>query len=207
MSKLIKLPEPEDALPGRELAISISGKHTLHGCSMLPPFPADCKAIVFGMGCFWGAERKFWGLDGVYSTAVGYAAGLTENPSYQEVCSGLTGHNEVVLVIYRPEQISLQQLLKVFWESHNPTQGMRQGNDVGTQYRSGIYYYDQQQRQLAEASLVSFQAALKTRGFGETTTEIKALDGFYYAEEYHQQYLIKNENGYCGLGGTGVLCE
>lgn len=207
MPKLIQLPEPQDALPGREHAIRISGKHALHGHSMQPPFPADCRTIVFGMGCFWGAERTFWGLDGVYSTAVGYAAGLTENPSYQEVCSGLTGHNEVVLVIYRPEQIKLEQLLTLFWESHNPGQGMRQGNDVGTQYRSGIYYYDPQQRQLAEASRASYGLALTAQGFGEITTEIKALDIFYYAEEYHQQYLIKNVNGYCGLGGTGVLFE
>ena len=204
---MITLPEPEDALPGRDQAMTISGKHAVHGRSMLKPFAADCLSIVFGMGCFWGAERKFWGLDGVFSTAVGYTAGLTHNPGYQEVCSGLTGHNEVVLVVYQPALISLEQLLTVFWESHNPTQGMRQGNDVGTQYRSGIYYDNEPQKEAAQASLKRYQTALKAQGYADITTEIKALGDFYYAEEYHQQYLAKNLDGYCGLGGTGVPCR
>ncbi|MGD8639097.1 MAG: peptide-methionine (S)-S-oxide reductase MsrA, partial [Gammaproteobacteria bacterium] len=165
------------------------------------------KQAVFGMGCFWGAERKFWQLDGVYTTAVGYAAGYTPNPTYREVCTGQTGHNEVVLVVYDPVKVSYQQLLKVFWEAHDPTQGMRQGNDVGTQYRSGIYVYDDEQRQAAEQSLEHYQAALRQAGYPAITTEIKAAPQFYYAEDYHQQYLAKNPEGYCGLGGTGVTCE
>ncbi|KZY46444.1 peptide-methionine (S)-S-oxide reductase, partial [Oleiphilus sp. HI0050] len=177
---------------------------TVTGNSMLPPFPSGIKQAMFGMGCFWGAERKFWSLAGVYSTAVGYSAGFTPNPSYQEVCSGSTGHNEVVLVAYDPSQVSYSDLLKTFWEAHNPTQGMRQGNDQGTQYRSGIYTFNDEQSKLANESLQQYQVALTARGFSEITTEIKQASEFYYAEEYHQQYLDKNPDGYCGLGGCGV---
>ncbi|KZZ27127.1 peptide-methionine (S)-S-oxide reductase, partial [Oleiphilus sp. HI0081] len=196
--------KPENALPGRDQAISISATHTVTGNSMLPPFPSGIKQAMFGMGCFWGAERKFWSLAGVYSTAVGYSAGFTPNPSYQEVCSGSTGHNEVVLVAYDPSQVSYSDLLKTFWEAHNPTQGMRQGNDQGTQYRSGIYTFNDEQSKLANESLQQYQVALTARGFSEITTEIKQASEFYYAEEYHQQYLDKNPDGYCGLGGCGV---
>ncbi len=191
------MPDPENILAGREQAISITGKHFLHGRSMLQPFPDDCDSIVFGMGCFWGAEKMFWAQPGVFSTAVGYAAGVTPNPTYQEVCSGLTGHNEVVLVIYKPKQISLEKLLTIFWESHDPTQGMRQGNDRGTQYRSGIYCHSEQQLQQASNSRERYQSALSNKGFPEISTEILQLGDFYYAEEYHQQYLAKNPNGYC----------
>jgi peptide-methionine (S)-S-oxide reductase len=173
---------------------------------MVEPFPGDCEQVVLGMGCFWGAERKFWKLPGVYTTAVGYAAGHTPNPTYREVCTGMTGHNEVVLVVFRPAEIGFDQLLKTFWESHNPTQGMRQGNDLGTQYRSGIYYSDDRQRQLALDSLERYQARLAAAGYTAITTEILPLGPFYYAEDYHQQYLDKNPAGYCGLGGTGVNC-
>jgi len=204
--KLLSLPSAEDALPGREQAMEISGKHFVHGRPMLEPFPEDCRRIVLGMGCFWGAERKFWDLPGVYSTAVGYAAGLTPNPGYQEVCSGLTGHNEVVLVIYQPTVIPVERILAVFWESHDPTQGMRQGNDRGTQYRSGIYYISEKQQKAAEKSRDVYQQALSEMGFADISTEIQAAGPFYYAEEYHQQYLAKNPLGYCGLGGTGVSC-
>ena len=204
--KPLQLPSVEDALPGRSEAIQISGKHFVHGRSMLPPYPQDCESIIFGLGCFWGAERKFWQLDGVYSTAVGYSAGLTPNPSYQEVCSGLTGHNETVLVIYQPAKISIEQLLQLFWESHDPTQGMRQGNDRGTQYRSGIYYLSEAQREAAELTRQRYQLALSQQGYADITTEILPAGPFYYAEEYHQQYLAKNPQGYCGLGGTGVSC-
>ena len=200
------LPNKEQALPGRETSMPIPDKHYVNGNVMQPPFPDHLKQIIFGMGCFWGAERKFWQLDAVYTTAVGYAAGHTPNPSYQEVCTGMTGHNEVVLVVYDPGKISLEQLLKTFWESHDPTQGMRQGNDRGTQYRSGIYVYDEEQKKAAEVSRDLYQQELAKNGHGPITTEILDAPEFYYAEEYHQQYLAKNPNGYCGLGGTGVSC-
>ena len=200
------LPTAEQALPGRESRMLVPDKHFVSGNVLQPPFCDGLQQIIFGMGCFWGTERKFWPLDGVYTTAAGYAAGVTPNPTYQEVCSGLTGHNEVVLVVYDPEKISVEQLLKTFWESHDPTQGMQQGNDRGTQYRSGIYVFDEQQKQAAEASLRSYQQALVKNGYGEITTEILDAPEFYYAEDYHQQYLAKNPNGYCGLGGTGVSC-
>lgn len=183
----------------------LPAKHFVNGNPFAPPYPAQMELAMFGLGCFWGAERKFWQLpEGIYITAVGYAAGVTPNPNYQEVCTGRTGHNEVVLVVFDPQVISYQQLLKVFWESHNPTQGMRQGNDAGTQYRSGIYYYSDSQKQLAEASKVAYQEALNASGYKQITTEILAVPEFYYAEEYHQQYLAKNPSGYCGLGGTNV---
>jgi len=200
------LPNKEQALPGRETRMPIPDKHYVNGNVMQPPFPDHLKQIIFGMGCFWGAERKFWQLEGVYNTAVGYAAGHTPNPSYQEVCTGMTGHNEVVIVVYDPGKISLEQLLKTFWESHDPTQGMRQGNDRGTQYRSGIYVYDEEQKKAAEVSRDLYQQELAKNGHGPITTEILDAPEFYYAEEYHQQYLAKNPNGYCGLGGTGVSC-
>ena len=177
-----------------------------NGARLEPPFPAGLETAMFGLGCFWGAEKKFWGLKGVYTTAVGYAGGFTPNPTYREVCSGQTGHNESVLVVFDPKQISYAELLKVFWESHDPTQGMRQGNDVGTQYRSGIYYYGDAQREAAERSRDAFQQQLKAAGYGAVTTEIIPAPEFYYAEDYHQQYLSKNPDGYCGLGGTGVTC-
>jgi len=200
------LPDKEQALPGRETRMPIPDKHYVNGNAIQPPFSEYLKQIIFGMGCFWGAERKFWQLDGVYTTAVGYAAGHTPNPSYQEVCTGMTGHNEVVLVVYDPGKISLEQLLKTFWESHDPTQGMRQGNDRGTQYRSGIYVFDEEQRSAAEESRDYYQRELMDNGYGQITTEILDDPEFYYAEEYHQQYLAKNPNGYCGLGGTGISC-
>lgn len=196
----------DQALKGRNEAMPLSNKHVVLGTPLRPPFPEQMQQAVFGLGCFWGAERKFWQLDGVYSTAVGYSGGFTKNPVYEEVCSGMTGHNEVVLVVYDPETISYQQLLSVFWESHNPTQGMRQGNDMGTQYRSGIYTFSDEQASLAEQSKVRYGESLQTAGIGEITTEILIAGPFYYAEEYHQQYLHKNPNGYCGLGGTGVSC-
>lgn len=201
-----ELPTPDQALPGRDQAMQISPEHYVHGRSMLPPFPRGSESILFGMGCFWGAERKFWSSEGVYTTAVGYAAGLTPNPSYEEVCSGMTGHTEVVLVVYQPDIVSLDSLLKLFWESHDPTQGMRQGNDRGTQYRSGIFCFSEQQRKVAQQSLQSYQRALQQQGYTAITTEIGTDVPFYYAEQYHQQYLAKNPNGYCGLGGTGVSC-
>jgi peptide-methionine (S)-S-oxide reductase len=181
-------------------------RHYVNGHSLLPPFPEGMETTMFGMGCFWGAERKFWQLAGVYSTAVGYAGGYTPNPTYKEVCSGMTGHNEVVLVVFDPAVISYEALLRVFWEGHNPTQGMRQGNDRGTQYRSGIYYSGETQRVAAQASRDRYQACLAASGLGTITTEIVEAPGFYYAEDYHQQYLAKNPGGYCGLGGTGVSC-
>ena len=204
--KSLEIPSADQALPGREQAMPVAAKHLVSGNAMQPPFPAGLQLALFGLGCFWGAERKFWQCEGVYSTAVGYAAGHTPNPSYEEVCSGMTGHNEVVQVVYDPAKVSYAQLLKVFWESHNPTQGMRQGNDVGTQYRSGIYYFDDAQAQQARQSLENFQQSLSANGFDEITTEIIAAPEFYYAEDYHQQYLAKNPGGYCGLGGTGVTC-
>ncbi len=204
--KTTELPTPEQALPGRDSAMPVPEKHYVLGAPLSPPFPETMQQALFGLGCFWGAERKFWQLDGVYTTAVGYAAGITPNPTYQEVCTGMTGHNEVVLAVFDPEQIRYQQLLAVFWESHDPTQGMRQGNDVGTQYRSGIYTFSDEQQQLAEASRDAYQQALNQNGFRGITTEILPAPAFYYAEDYHQQYLAKNPNGYCGLGGTGVSC-
>ncbi len=200
------LPSPEQALPGRDIALKITETHFVNGNRIVAPFPDQASMALFGMGCFWGAEKRFWQLPGVYSTAVGYAAGYTRNPTYQEVCSGGTGHNEVVLVIYLPEAISYTKLLTTFWEAHDPTQGMRQGNDVGTQYRSGIYGYDDAQLQLARTTRDQFQAQLASAGYDEITTEILQAPQFYYAEDYHQQYLAKNPNGYCGLGGTGVKC-
>ena len=204
--KKLSLPKPEDALPGRSEIMPVPSQHYVNGNALKPPFADGLELAMFGMGCFWGAERKFWQLKGVYSTAVGYAGGYTPNPTYQEVCSGQTGHNEVVQVAYDPKQISYEQLLKVFWESHDPTQGMRQGNDMGTQYRSGIYTTSEPQQKLAEASRNAYQSALKNAGYGTITTEIIPAPEFYYAEGYHQQYLAKNPNGYCGLGGTKVEC-
>jgi peptide-methionine (S)-S-oxide reductase len=206
LGKKSTIPSPEESLPGRDRSMPVPEKHYVNGNPLKPPFPEGMATAIFGLGCFWGAERKFWQQEGVYSTAVGYAAGHTPNPTYQEVCTGMTGHNEVVLVVYDPAVISYRDLLKVFWESHNPTQGMRQGNDRGTQYRSGIYAYSPEQKQLAEESLAAYQQELNTAGYGEITTEILDAPEFYYAEEYHQQYLAKNPNGYCGLGGTGVEC-
>ena len=200
------LPTKEQALPGRDTAMQISNRHYVSGTALLPPFADHLEQIIFGMGCFWGAERKFWSLQGVYTTAAGYTAGQTKNPTYQEVCSGMTGHNEVVLVVFDSNIITLEQLLKLFWEAHNPTQGMQQGNDQGTQYRSGIYVFNKAQRNAAESSRASFQQDLAKVGFGQITTEITDATEFYYAEDYHQQYLAKNPNGYCGLGGTGVSC-
>jgi peptide-methionine (S)-S-oxide reductase len=204
--KKTEMPSPNEALPGRSTHMPVPDQHYVNGNPLTPPFPAGMELAMFGMGCFWGAERKFWQQPGVYSTAVGYAAGYTPNPTYQEVCSSLTGHNEVVLVVFDPQVVSYEQLLKVFWENHNPTQGMRQGNDVGTQYRSGIYVYSDSQRQLAEASQQMYQQALSAAGYGPITTEILDAPEFYYAEAYHQQYLAKNPGGYCGLGGTNVAC-
>jgi peptide-methionine (S)-S-oxide reductase len=204
--KKLTLPTVREALPGRSEKMPVPSGHYVNGHPLQPPFPAGMETAMFGLGCFWGAERKFWQLEGVYTTAVGYAAGITPNPTYQEVCTGMTGHNEVVLVVYDPSVISYEQLLKVFWESHNPTQGMRQGNDTGTQYRSGIYTYSPQQRQLAEKSRSMYQEALNQASYGQITTEILDAPEFYYAEVYHQQYLAKNPGGYCGLGGTKVEC-
>jgi peptide-methionine (S)-S-oxide reductase len=204
--KTPKIPSTNDALPGREQRMPVPASHFVNGHRLDPPFPAHLQQAMFGMGCFWGAERKYWELPGVYSTAVGYAAGRTPNPTYREVCSGMTGHAEVVLVVFDPNQIKYDDLLKVFWENHDPTQGMRQGNDVGTQYRSGIYYFDDAQRRAAEASREAYQQKLTAARYGAITTEIIAAAEFYYAEEYHQQYLAKNPGGYCGLGGTGVSC-
>ena len=201
-----RMPTSEQALPGRAERMEVPAAHHVNGARLAPPFPDGLERAIFGMGCFWGAEKKFWPLAGVYTTAVGYAAGLTPNPTYREVCTGMTGHNEVVLVVFDPKKISYDTLLKVFWESHDPTQGMRQGNDVGTQYRSGIYVLDEAQREAAERSRDMFQEQLAKRGFGQITTEILPAPEFYYAEDYHQQYLSKNPNGYCGLGGTGVSC-
>jgi peptide-methionine (S)-S-oxide reductase len=204
--KKTEMPSSEKALSGRENKMPVPAKHYVNGNPLTPPFPKGMETALFGMGCFWGAERKFWQQDGVFTTAVGYAAGYTPNPTYQEVCSGLTGHNEVVLVVFDPQVISYEQVLKVFWESHNPTQGMRQGNDVGTQYRSGIYVYGDGQKRLAEASRDMYQQELRQAGYGDITTEIIKAPEFYYAEAYHQQYLAKNPGGYCGLGGTNVAC-
>lgn len=205
-TKKTTLPEPTDALPGREEPLDVADKHTVLGTSIKPPFPENTRQIVVAMGCFWGAERIFWKLDGVYSTHVGYAGGYTPNPTYQEVCSGRTGHTEVVRVVYDPEVISDEEILKVFWENHDPTQGMRQGNDRGTQYRSAVYATDEEQLRAAQTTRDAYQAQLKDAGHGEITTEIKEAPEFYYAETPHQQYLAKNPAGYCGIGGTGVSC-
>lgn len=206
LGKKSMMPSPEQALPGRSSEMPVPEQHFVNGHPLKPPFPEGVELAMFGLGCFWGAERKFWQQEGVYSTAVGYAAGHTPNPTYREVCSGMTGHNEVVLVAYDPTVVSYDTLLKVFWESHNPTQGMRQGNDTGTQYRSGIYTYSEAQKSAAAASKTSYETALKAAGYGAITTEILAAPEFYYAEDYHQQYLAKNPGGYCGLGGTNVAC-
>jgi peptide-methionine (S)-S-oxide reductase len=200
------MPGPDEALPGRDARMPVPARHEVLGTPLEPPFPDTMELALFGLGCFWGAERVFWQAEGVYSTSVGYAGGLTPNPTYEEVCSALTGHNEVVRVVFDPERISYEDLLRLFWEAHDPTQGMRQGNDVGTQYRSGIYYYSEAQREAAERSRDAYQQRLSAVGFGEITTEILPAPEFYYAEDHHQQYLAKNPYGYCGLGGTGVSC-
>ncbi|MEM7676186.1 MAG: peptide-methionine (S)-S-oxide reductase MsrA [Myxococcota bacterium] len=204
--KKVRLPSPEQALPGRSEAIPVPAKHYVLQTPLKGPFAKPLETVVFGMGCFWGAERKFWEADGVYTTSVGYAAGYTPNPTYHEVCSGQTGHNEVVMVVFDTSRTSFDAMLKVFWENHDPTQGMRQGNDIGTQYRSGVYTYSAQQKEAAIASKAAFAEKLKAAGYGEITTEILDAPEYYYAEDYHQQYLAKNPNGYCGLGGTGVSC-
>jgi len=205
-SDKLTMPTPSEALPGRDKPMVVPDVHFVSGARIVPPFPAGLERAVFGLGCFWGAERRFWREPGVYSTAVGYAAGLTKNPTYKEVCSGATGHNEVVLVVYDPAVISYEALLKVFWESHDPTQGMRQGNDVGTQYRSGIYTFTDAQATEAKSSKAAYAERLAAAGFSAVTTEILPAPEFFYAEAYHQQYLAKNPWGYCGLGGTGVSC-
>jgi peptide-methionine (S)-S-oxide reductase len=205
--KKVTLPTPEDALPGRDgYVFGIPGRHHVLDAPLQPPYPDGMEQALFGLGCFWGAEKKFWSAEGVSTTAVGYAAGLTPHPTYEEVCSAMTGHNEVVLVVFDPDKIAYEALLKIFWESHDPTQGMRQGNDVGTQYRSGIYTYGEAQAATAQASKAAYQAGLTQAGLGEITTEILPAPQFYFAEGYHQQYLAKNPGGYCGLGGTGVSC-
>ena len=200
------MPDQNSALSGRTTPMHISSEHFVLDSSQTSPSEDDLSFAMFGMGCFWGAERKFWEVPNIATTSVGYAGGYTPNPSYEEVCSGMTGHNEVVRVMFNSDKVSYDYLLKVFWENHNPTQGMRQGNDIGTQYRSGIYCYGEEQIQSAERSKVVFQSELERRGFSEITTEIIHVSGFYFAEDYHQQYLAKNPNGYCGLGGTGVTC-
>jgi peptide-methionine (S)-S-oxide reductase len=205
--KSLEIPSPADALPGRTTPMPVPVRHHVNGNPLTPPFPAQLQQAVFALGCFWGAERKFWQLPGVYTTAVGYVAGHTPNPTYDEVCSGRTGHTEAVLVVFDPARVSYRDLLRVFWEAHDPTQGMRQGNDVGTQYRSGIYWSDEAQRTEAEATRAAYGERLRAAGYGPVTTEIAAAGPFYYAEDYHQQYLAKNPGGYCGLGGTGVRCE
>ncbi len=204
--KKTKMPSRADALPGRAAPMPVPGRHFVNGNPLTPPFPANLQQALFGLGCFWSPERMFWQLPGVYTTAVGYAGGFTPNPAYAEVCTGMTGHNEVVLVVFDPAQISYQDLLRAFWEAHDPTQGMRQGNDVGTQYRSGIYCFDEAQRAAALASQRSYAGALRSAGFDAVTTEVLPAPQFYYAEDYHQQYLAKNPAGYCGIGGTGVKC-
>ena len=203
----LRLPRESEALPGRDQKMPVPPVHFVNGASLQPPFPDGCERLLAGMGCFWGAERKFWETPGVVATAVGYAGGITPNPTYEEVCSGLTGHTEAVLAVFDPRSIRYADLLKVFWEAHDPTQGMRQGNDLGTQYRSALYVYDDRQRDLALASREVYQQALAAAGYGAVTTEIEAAPPFYYAEHYHQQYLAKVPNGYCGLGGTGVSCS
>jgi len=202
----LRMPTPEEALPGRDHEMPVPAAHFVHGHALKPPFPDGMEQALFGMGCFWGAEKRFWTRHGVYTTAVGYTGGFTPNPTYEEVCSGRTGHNEVVLVVFDPEVLPFDEVLRTFWESHNPTQGMRQGNDVGTQYRSGIYYTTNRQWEVASHSAMAYERALAEAGFGPITTEIVAAPPFYYAEDYHQQYLARNPFGYCGLGGTGVSC-
>jgi peptide-methionine (S)-S-oxide reductase len=204
--KKLEMPGEREALPGRSRPMPVPDRHYVNGHRMAPPYPDGLELAMFGLGCFWGAERAFWTRPGVYSTAVGYAAGLTPNPTYEEVCTGLTGHNEVVRVVFDPSLVGFDELLRVFWESHDPTQGMRQGNDVGTQYRSGIYCYGPAQQAAAESSRDAYAARLAAAGFGAVTTEILPAPEFYFAEEYHQQYLARNPGGYCGLGGTGVSC-
>ena len=204
--KKLIIPGKNEALPGRDQPLAVPETHFVNGNPLQGPFPDHLREAVFGLGCFWGAERRFWETPGVYTTAVGYAGGLSSNPTYEEVCSGLTGHSEVVLVVYDPDVVTYAELLAIFWEAHNPTQGMRQGNDIGTQYRSAIYTCDDAQQQAAGRSLASYQSQLSAAGFGTITTEILPLDTFYYAEDYHQQYLAKNPGGYCGIGGTGVSC-
>jgi peptide-methionine (S)-S-oxide reductase len=204
--KSTSMPSPAEALPGRSEKMPVPPAHYVNGHRLEPPFPGGTELALFGLGCFWGAERKFWQLEGVYGTAVGYAGGYTPNPTYREVCTGMTGHNEVVLVVFDPSRVSYEELLRTFWESHDPTQGMRQGNDVGTQYRSGIYYYSDHQRAAAERTRDAYQKEIRAAGYGAITTEIVPAPEFYYAEDYHQQYLAKNPDGYCGLGGTGVSC-
>ncbi|HUJ62289.1 MAG TPA: peptide-methionine (S)-S-oxide reductase MsrA [Kofleriaceae bacterium] len=204
--KKLRLPARDEALPGRATAMAVRDRHFVNGHAIVPPFPDGMQRAVFGMGCFWGAERKLWQAPGVWTTAVGYAGGITPNPTYEEVCSGMTGHAEVVLVVFDPEQTSYDKLLQLFWESHDPTQGMRQGNDAGTQYRSAIYTFDAAQAAAAASSKAGYQDRLRAAGFGEITTEIAPAGPFYYAEDYHQQYLGKEPGGYCGLGGTGVSC-
>ncbi|HTY18171.1 MAG TPA: peptide-methionine (S)-S-oxide reductase MsrA [Myxococcota bacterium] len=205
-STQVRMPQPGEALPGRTERMPVPARHFVLDAPLAPPYPSGLELALFGMGCFWGAERKFWEAHGVYTTAVGYAGGLTPNPAYREVCSGLTGHNEVVRVVFDPSATSYEALLRIFWEGHDPTQGMRQGNDVGTQYRSGIYTYGEAQRRAALASREAFGKRLAEAGYGEITTEIADAPEFYFAEDYHQQYLAKNPGGYCGLGGTGVSC-
>jgi peptide-methionine (S)-S-oxide reductase len=202
----LELPTAAEALPGRSARMPVPQRHFVNGNPLEPPFPAGMATAIFGLGCFWGAERCFWQLPGVFATAVGYAGGYTKNPTYEEVCSGRTGHAEVVLVVFDPKKIGYERLLKTFWEAHDPTQGMRQGNDVGTQYRSAIYWTTPEQRRLAEASAAAYAKPLRGGGYGAITTEIREAPPFYYAEDYHQQYLAKNPGGYCGLGGTGVAC-
>ncbi len=206
LSKKTKMPDAARVLPGRQEKMPVPEAHFVNGHPLEPPYPEGMEKAVFGLGCFWGAERCFWQLDGVYTTAVGYGGGLTPNPSYEEVCTGRTGHNEVVLVVFDPKVVTYNELLKVFWEAHDPTQGMRQGNDVGTQYRSGIYTYGDAQKQAAEASRERYQEEMSKAGYGAITTEVLEAGEFYFAEDYHQQYLAKNPWGYCGLGGTGVSC-
>ncbi|HEY2937242.1 MAG TPA: peptide-methionine (S)-S-oxide reductase MsrA [Gaiellaceae bacterium] len=204
--KPVGLVDPEQVLPGRDEPIQVPDRHEVLGTPLVPPFPEGLERAVLGLGCFWGAERVFWRAEGVYTTAVGYAGGFTPNPTYHEVCTGRTGHTEAVLVVFDPATMSYAELLKLFWESHDPTQGMQQGNDVGTQYRSAIYWESEAQRAAAEASREAYQAVLAASGYGPISTEIAPAGAFYYAEDYHQQYLAKNPNGYCGLGGTGVAC-
>jgi peptide-methionine (S)-S-oxide reductase len=204
--KKTKMPTPKEALPGRAEKMPVPARHYVNGHPLEPPYPQGMETALFGLGCFWGAERKFWQTKGVYTTAVGYAGGLTNNPNYKEVCTGLTGHNEVVKVVFDPKLISYKALLKIFWEAHDPTQGMRQGNDVGTQYRSGIYTYSEAQMKAALESKETYGRMMDTAGYGAITTEILEAPEFYYAEDYHQQYLAKNPAGYCGLGGTGITC-
>ena len=206
IGKKTQMPDAAKALPGRQERMPVPGAHFVNGHPLEPPYPDGMEKAVFGLGCFWGAERCFWQLDGVYTTAVGYGGGHTPNPTYEEVCTGMTGHNEVVLVVFDPDVVSYGELLKVFWEAHDPTQGMRQGNDVGTQYRSGIYTYGDQQKKAADASRERYQEEMSKAGYGGITTEIVDASDFYFAEDYHQQYLAKNPWGYCGLGGTGVSC-